>query len=142
MPNLVIDSGVAVKWSMAESYTAEARRILDGYRRGTLSFLAPDLIYAEVGNIAWKKQRSQRLSADDAQQIITAFQAVRFVVPPSAYLLDTAYRLAVAHQRPVYDAIYLALSEQEHCQFVTADERFVNAVGSTFPNVVWLANRP
>ena len=142
MPNLVIDSGVAVKWFVPEPYTAEARRILDGYRRGTLTFLAPDLIYAEVGNIAWKKQQFQGLSAADAQQMVIAFQAVRFTVTPSAYLLEAAYRLAVAHQRTVYDSLYLALSEQEHCQFVTADERFVNAVGSTFPNVVWLANWP
>ncbi len=56
MPNLVIDSGVAVKWFVAEPYTAEARRILDGYRHGMLIFLAPDLINAEIGNIAWKKQ--------------------------------------------------------------------------------------
>jgi predicted nucleic acid-binding protein len=80
------------------------------------------------------------LSTADAQQIIAASQAVRFVVTPSAHLLDAAYRLAVAHQRTVYDSLYLALSEQEHCQFVTTDERFVNAVGSTFANVVWLAN--
>lgn len=55
MPNLVIDSGVAIKWFVTEPYTAEARRILDGYRSDDLTFLAPDLIYAEVGNIAWKK---------------------------------------------------------------------------------------
>jgi predicted nucleic acid-binding protein len=80
------------------------------------------------------------LSVVDAQQIIAALQAIRFVVTPNVQLLDAAFRLAVAHQRTVYDSLYLALSEQERCEFVTADERFVSAVGSTFPNVVWLAN--
>lgn len=36
--------------------------------------------------------------------------------------------------------ILLALGVQENCQVVTADEKFVNAVGSAFPNLLWLAN--
>ena len=55
MDILVIDSSVAVKWFVVELYSTEARRILDAYQNGTLSFLAPDLINAEFGNIIWKK---------------------------------------------------------------------------------------
>jgi len=142
MPYLVVDSGVAIKWFVTEPYTAEARRILDGYRRGDLTFIAPDLMYAEVGNIAWKKHQFQGLSAADAQQIISEFQAIQFATTPNAQLLNDAYRLAVAHQRTVYDSLYLALSEREQCQFVTADERLFNAVRTSFPNVVWLAHWP
>ncbi len=142
MPNLVIDSSVALKWFVTEPYTAEARRILDGYRRGDFTFLAPDLIYAEVGNVLWKKHHFQGLSAADAQQIITEFQTVSFVITPTAKLLDHAFRLAVTHQRTVYDSVYLALSEQESCQVVTADERLVSAVRPRFTNIVWLANWP
>jgi len=63
-----------------------------------------------------------------------------FKVTPAKDLLDEAYQVAVAHRRTVYDSLYLALSLRAGCRFVTADERFANAVGSTFPNVVWLAN--
>jgi predicted nucleic acid-binding protein len=142
MPNLVIDSGVAIKWFVTEPYTTEARHILDGYRQGDLTFLAPDLIYAEVGNIAWKKQQFQGLSAADAQQIVNEFQAVQFTITPNAHLLNDAYRLAVTHQRTVYDSLYIALSVLESCQFVTADERLFNAVRTNFPNIVWLAHWP
>jgi predicted nucleic acid-binding protein len=48
----------------------------------------------------------------------------------------------VAHQRAVYDAMYLALSLREHCRWVTADERIVNALGAIFPQIVWVANWP
>lgn len=51
-----------------------------------------------------------------------------------------ANKLAVKHQRTVYDSLYLALSLRENCQFVTADKKFVNAVVSSFPNIIWLAN--
>ncbi len=142
MVSLVVDGSVAIKWFLPEPYSAEARRILADYQYGNLTLLAPDLLYAEVGNIVWKKQQFQGLAAADAQQILTEFQAVTFVITPSASLLSDAYRLAVVYQRTVYDSLYLALSEQKQCRFVTADERFVNAVSSDFPNVVWLAQWP
>jgi len=40
----------------------------------------------------------------------------------------------------VYDMLYVALSIQRQCQFVTADERLVNAIAHTFPTVIWISN--
>jgi predicted nucleic acid-binding protein len=56
----------------------DAHRILEVYRIGTLTSLAPDLLYAEVGNIVWKKHRFQGLAAEDAQEILAAFRLVTF----------------------------------------------------------------
>jgi predicted nucleic acid-binding protein len=142
MPKIVVDSSVVIKWFLPEVYSVEARRILDGYQHSQLSLLAPDLLYAEVGNIVWKKQQFQGLAAADAHQVRAEFQAITFATTPTASLLVDAYRLAVGYQRTVYDSLYLALSEREQCQFVTADERFANAVRTDFPNVMWLANWP
>ena len=44
--------------------------------------------------------------------------------------------MAVTHQRTVYDALYLALSLREQCPWVTADERVVNALASTFLQII------
>jgi predicted nucleic acid-binding protein len=140
MPHLVVDSSVAVKWFVVEPYSAEARKILDQYRTGSISFLAPDLINAEFGNVIWKKHLFQGLAASDAQSIVDDFRALPFTFVPTATLLGDAYKLAVKHQRTVYDSLYLALSLRESCQFVTADERFVNAIGSSFTSIVSLAN--
>jgi predicted nucleic acid-binding protein len=142
MTDLVIDSSVAIKWFVPEPYSNEARRILDGYRSGALSFLAPDLINAEFGNIVWKKRMFQGLGADDAEAVITEFGKVSLAITPTAGLLEEAYRLAVAHQRTVYDSLYLALAIRESCQFVTADERLANALSSAQPTVVWLGSWP
>src|SRR5215210_372862 len=142
MDILVIDSSVAVKWFIVEPYSAEARHILEAYQNGTLSFLAPDLINAEVGNIIWKKHLFQGFDAPDAQDILDKFRQLQFEFTPTALLLEDAYKIAVAHRRTVYDALYLALSVRENCQFVTADEKLVNAVGAAFPNLVWLSNWP
>jgi predicted nucleic acid-binding protein len=80
------------------------------------------------------------MAAPDAQRILDDFRAIRFELTPIASLLGTAYRLAVTHQCTVYDALYLALSVQEQCRFVTADERLINTVGATLPGVTWVAN--
>jgi predicted nucleic acid-binding protein len=139
---VVVDSSVAIKWFVVEPYSVEAHAILEDYQAATLTLLAPDLLYAEVGNIVWKKHRFQNLAAVDAEEVLAAFRLVTFQVTACAALLEEAYRLAVTHQRTVYDAMYLALSLREHCHWGTADERIVNALGATFPQIVWVANWP
>ena len=133
LDKVVVDSSVAIKWFVTEPYSVEAHYILEEYQAGTLTLLAPDLLYAEVGNIVWKKHRFQGLAAEEAEEVLAAFRLVTFSVTSCAALLEEAYRLAVPHQRTVYDAMYLALSLREHCRWVTADERIVNALGVTFP---------
>jgi len=140
MDTVVVDSSVAIKWFVAEPYSVEAHYILEDYQAGTLTLLAPDLLYAEVGNIVWKKHRFQDLAAEDAEEVLAAFRLVTFRVTSCAALLEEAYRLAVTHQRTVYDAMYLALSLREHCRWVTADECIANALGAIFPQIIWVAN--
>jgi predicted nucleic acid-binding protein len=142
MDAVVVDSSVAIKWFVVEPYSAEARRLLNGYQNGVLTLFAPDLINAEIGNIVWKKHTLQGLAAADARAIIAAFQQVTFLHTSSASLLNQAYQLAVTYRRTVYDMLYVALSLREQCPFVTADERLVNAIRHDFPNVVWIVQWP
>lgn len=59
---------------------------------------------------------------------------------PAALLINEALSIAAAYTRTVYDSLYLALSLRRGCPYVTADERLVRAIGSSFPNVVWVAS--
>lgn len=140
MTNLVVDSSVVVKWLTIEPFSSEALKILNDYQVGAVNLLAPDLINAEVGNIIWKKHVFQGISAIDAQLMLDVFRRLDFVLTPTNVLLETAYHLAITHQRTVYDMLYVALSVRSGCQFVTADEKLVNAISKTFPSVIWIAN--
>jgi predicted nucleic acid-binding protein len=143
MDRVVIDSSVAIKWFVPEANSADARKLLDGFQAGTLELLAPDLLNAEIGNIVWKKQVLRgELSAADAQLVLDNYRALKLPLTPTADLLDAAFRLAVAHQRTVYDCLYVALSIRENCPFVTSDERLVNAVSAAIPGVIWLPHWP
>ncbi len=140
MKEIVVDSSVVIKWFVPQANSIQARKILDKYQDGELFLLAPDLIYAEVGNIIWKLHRFQGVSQVDAEAILNTFQSITLVITPSSSLLNDAYRLAVAYQRTVYDSLYIALSLRRQCQFVTADEKLVNSVNSVFPNVITIAS--
>ncbi|MGH7199080.1 MAG: type II toxin-antitoxin system VapC family toxin [Planctomycetaceae bacterium] len=90
MSRVVVDSSVVIKWFVAEPASAEARRLLDDDQNGVLDFLAPDWLYAEVGNIVWKKQMFQGMSAADARQVLDAFADLTFAVTSSEQLRDDA----------------------------------------------------
>ena len=137
---LVIDSGVVVKWYVPEEHWDRARALRDRARNHRVHLLAPDLLYAEVGNVVWKKHRYQGLDIADARLIVAAVAALPLDVRPNSELLADAYDLAVAHGRTVYDCLYLALSLRERCPFVTADERLAHAVASAVPGVIRLAD--
>lgn len=130
MTQLVVDTSVVVKWFIAEVNSAEALRIYSKFQTGEMTLLAPDLIHAEVGNVIWRKQMFEGMTPSDAQIILADFQSVRIKLTSDANLLDEAYQLAVTHQCTVYDAMFLALSMREGCQFVTADEKLASKIGA------------
>ena len=134
MSKLVVDSSVALKWFVDEVDDQKARRLLADSVIGSLSLLAPALIYTEVANILWKKHRQGVLTANQARQKMAELQSVHLAISTDAALLDDALRLAMQHHRSVYDSLYLALSLREDCPFVTADEKLVNAIRNTYPN--------
>ncbi|MGB3309693.1 MAG: type II toxin-antitoxin system VapC family toxin [Nodosilinea sp.] len=140
MTKVVVDSSVAVKWFIPQIHSDKARQILSAYQEGELDLLAPDLIYAEVGNIVWKLNRFQELSEQDAGNALKAFQLVDVSITPSSLLLNDAYHFAKEYQRTVYDSLYIALSLWHQCPFVTGDRKLVNAVNPMVPNIVAIEN--
>jgi predicted nucleic acid-binding protein len=137
---LVVDSSVAIKWFVTEPLKAQADRLLNDFDSGRLRFLAPSLIYAEIGNIVWKKQTQGDLDAAAATAILDACLTLKLETTPIEALLRNAHPIAVAHRRTLYDSLYVALSVQRGCRFVTADERLKNAICSTYPDVIWLGD--
>ncbi len=137
MNRLVVDSSIVIKWFIPEPHSEEANQILTLYQNGKLLLYAPDLLYAEIGNIVWKKQQFQGLSDRDAHEILALFGELDLTIFPSATLLERAYTIATNYKRTVYDSLYVALSLQESCPFITADQKLVNALQEKLP-VLWL----
>lgn len=105
-----------------------------------MKFLAPNLIYAEVGNILWKKTRLKELTSKIAGEILSDFKRMPLEISENQSLLEGAWYIATQYQRTFYDSLYLALARTENCQFVTADRAFVNALKATDLNtsLTWI----
>lgn len=127
MTSYVVDASVAVKWYFPEIHSDQAATLL--VPDNTL--WAPDLIFAEVGNVCWKRLQRQELDPDQASAVVQDFLASPLRIESHARLLNHAWAIAVEHGRSVYDSLYLALAHQINALLVTADLRFYNALRST-----------
>lgn len=125
---LVVDASVVIKWFVEEPLRPQARALLADRHE----FIAPDLMVAEVTNIAWKKTIRGEIQIDQAHSIVRSI-----VLPPflstfveSATLRERAFALALQWKHPVYDCFYAACAEAVSAPLISADERFLRLVNS------------
>ncbi len=126
MKRLVVDASVAVKWYLAEPYSAASRRLLSG----TVTLIVPGLFFAEFGNALWKRWRRGELTVEDIDDTLDALDVVPFQVRPTGALLRSAVEIATRYRCTVYDSVYLALAVEENARMITADRRFLDATAS------------
>ena len=123
---LVVDASVAVKWLVIEEGSADARGLLDHEE-----LHAPRLLVSEVANAVWRKVRLDQVDRGAAGQLLAAMSDMPVRWHADETICADAIRLAIAHDRPVYDLMYLALARRLGVRVVTADQRLVNALAMT-----------
>ena len=132
---MVVDASVAIKWVLPEEGRIPALRLLDQYRDGQATLIAPRLLLSETASVLWKRVRRGDLTRSQATQ------AYGFVIENAPKLVDSprvwasALQLALAHGQTVYDCLYLSLALDQQCDFITADHRFYAALGVAFPSI-------
>ncbi len=137
---LVVDASVAVKWLVVEDGSDAARDLLDDEEE----LHAPRLLLvSEVANAIWRKVRLGQVDRDSATQLIATMSDMPVRWHADETIGADAIRLALAHDRPVYDLMYLALAQLLGVRVITADQRFANALASTdHGNLVVLLTDP
>lgn len=142
MTSYVLDASVAVKWFLpptGETLVAESLELLDGYSKGDLSLLVPDLFWSEVGNVLWKAIRLGRMSQILAENAIKSLSDLHIATWPSHDFLPQAFSIAASFQCTVYDGTYVAVAAASNRLLITADERLSNTLAAYFP-VRWLGS--
>ena len=119
MSVIVVDASVVIKWYVPEIHSDAALRLL----QSNYEYFAPDLLFAELGNVIWKKVRRGELAEKDGERIAVDLVEVSVDSVPARALLRDAYPLAVATGQTLYDSLYLALAVRLNTSLVTADER-------------------
>ena len=133
---LVVDASVAAKWLLAEALSVKAVGLVQLENE----LIVPELFWAEIGNILWKKARTGELPDTEALRRFDDLASMGLRTVSNAVIARAAVGVAVAAGRTVYDSVYVALAMHEGCRFVTADERLVNALAGTpyAVHIVWL----
>lgn len=119
MTRVVVDASVAVKWFLPEDLATEARQLL----APEYQLLAPDLLWAELGNVLWKKHRRREVDRHLAIRLLRDLSRVPIKYHASQDWATPALELAIRHGVTVYDGLYLALAAGNACHVVTADRR-------------------
>ncbi len=127
MSRLVIDASVLAKLFLEEVGSREARAAV----RKAEALLAPDLLWAEIGNVLWKYVRRGELTPADAELILADMLQTPIAITPSAELVELALRIGAATDRTVDDALYVATAVRSECKLLTADHRLANALAPT-----------
>ena len=125
--NVVVDASVVIKWVVPEAGTIDALALLERH-----SLCAPDLVVAECANILWKKVTRGELEREEAEAAARLLEASALETRGTRHLLGRATSLAVSLGHPAYDCLYLALAQELGLPFVTADERLVRKLASTW----------
>jgi predicted nucleic acid-binding protein len=127
----VIDASVLIKFYVPEILSDKAEELLTRVEHGDVMLLAPDLIYPEVGNILWKKQRMKELSRSEVEEIVDAIVSLPLKIEASKPLLPLVIDIGIAYRITVYDAIYVGMARVYEIKMMTADRRLADAMAKT-----------
>lgn len=120
--NLIVDASVAVKWFLAEPDSDAAEALLVHAD----TFIAPDILEAEVVNAICKRVRRGQVPPEQARTALAELRLFVREMVGARSLHEPALELALAHGHPIHDCIYLALALQSPGgELVTADRRLV-----------------
>jgi len=91
--------------------------------RGLNTAIAPELLMAESANVLNKKRKTDELTANESDRLLTSIMELPIRLFPHRPLLPRAFELAKDRSLTVYDTLYLALAEEHGAVVFTADLR-------------------
>jgi predicted nucleic acid-binding protein len=118
--SIVLDASVIAAIFFDEDATDEVREIVARYRPITV-----DWVYAEVGNIAWKRIAKFKKDPDVTKASVA--KCLGYLESCSVFrgveLCESALELAVEHRITFYDALYVAASKETGAPLYTLDKK-------------------
>jgi predicted nucleic acid-binding protein len=76
--------------------------------------------------------------SDDAQEALSEFLLLQLTAHENDELIQAAFSLVRRHGIALYDGLYVALSQELHLPFLTADRRLYDRI-RVLPAMLWLA---
>lgn len=123
MPDLVLDSSVALTWAFEDEVSAYAEAILD--RLPVIGAFVPAIWPLEIANSLLVAERRGRASLADTAQFIRVLNGLPIILDDetSERALGDTLSLARAQNLSAYDASYLELTMRRGLPLATLDQR-------------------
>lgn len=115
----VLDASAAVGVVLCQP---RAERLMEPLEAASL-VLAPDLFVSEVCNVFWKYRKAGLLDQEQADRALSRSLALTDRLEPAFACYQEAFALAVRHQHPFYDALYLVVARRNNALLLTLDQR-------------------
>lgn len=115
----VLDASAAVGVVLCQP---RAERLMELLEAASL-VLAPDLFVSEVCNVFWKYRTADLLDQQQADRALSRSLALTDRLEPAFACYQEAFALAVRHQHPFYDALYLVVARRNNALLLTLDQR-------------------
>ncbi|OGG11807.1 hypothetical protein A2Z00_01950 [Candidatus Gottesmanbacteria bacterium RBG_13_45_10] len=121
---IVVDASVGIKWLKTDEKGAEAAREIfrDNIEKRS-SIIVPSLFFLEIANVLALTKKVTRAMLKRRIQFLN--KSGLTVHSFSKTNLEEAAILAKQYSTTVYDMLYAVIAKELGCQFITADERFV-----------------
>lgn len=121
----VLDASVALKWVLPEIHADVACHLLDQFSNGDIEFHAPDVFLAEIAHALTRAERRKTILPGQAETFITDILISLPLLHSSLPLIQRAVAISAATGASSYDALYLALAEEQQCELITADQKLI-----------------
>ncbi len=138
MSAVVVDASVVVGWYVEEAGSPLARQLAQSARR----LIAPTWMLLEVGNALARKAADGGVPRGFAGDVVRSLRQRRVVAMHEVEpLIVHASALAEELPHPIYDCVYLALSQREGAALATFD-RALAKLARRLSIPLWAAEDP
>ena len=132
-----VDASIVIKLIVEEPGSGRADALWAQWIQQDVQIVAPTLLRYEITAVLRKKVCRGQLSGEIANAALAAaldLKGIEYINSPVLHV--RALELASQFGLPTaYDAHYLALAEQQNCEFWTADVPLVDRVSQALPYV-------
>ncbi len=131
----VVDASVGIKQFIPNPLLGKTKQLFANLSYSTIEIYVPDLFYVESANTLWKYIRVGQLTARQVQEYLSVLKMYPLQVVSTVELIEIAVNIAVSHNISVYDATYVALSENVKAPLLTVDKKLFNTLRDTSYNI-------
>ncbi len=135
---MIVDASVILNAFFPDEDQAQAQDLIRDHVIGRVELVAPNLLLYEVTNAVVVARRRERISDEQAEDILSSFESLGIALRPVDW--QRMLPLAIRFDRSAYDAAYLALAGATGQPLVTGDLRMYNAVHEHLDWVQWIGD--